>query len=766
MKKILINKKKMNKEESKLELPIKLEELVNFSFNFDNLIKAISYLHNIDIFFSTNIKNLDKRIANLECLKSDINEIKIQTKNIQNSNENLNRSMQAMQEKLVKMDSKLNEIEKKSNYYNIQIKEQGKKLESYGTNIDHLNKVVEENIKKTNNFEEEFNKSKIELSTINKKIPQLEQKDKDLENLIMMKNELLNSRIDENKNKIEKMKNNIIDLNSQYNNLKKEIDIKNQEFQNSISNIIENLSSGNYNGKCNNQDNSENTGLLIKAINDNILLKSTMEEVKNEQQNIKEFISKYKEDKENYDNNFHKNNNEIININNEITKIKNEMESFSGNDNINHNIKVRNIDTNNFVTTEAFKKIKDNVRILTSSISTLPKRDEFEKETRKINARLEIIELIQQGVTSGPRTMINTALVQKEGEKDNPYITQAKSLILPTKDEGREKANLRKLIIDTINEEMKNISFIENPKILEIYEMINKLKEEISKNDKSIISIRNILTMSPTQNDILIFRTDLERLNEESKKKFNEILRMLNGDDDEESEDDDDKSSLAGLCIKKKIEILIGKYHELFTTINNMQNKNNSLSKEIKEEVKQKLKNEILKVVGEFKLKLDNFTSKFEIELKNKIDKGGLILFEDKLNSKIKGDLKEKLDRVEMKKNNNQIRRKIDSLENKISKTLVDTIIDLQMDEAPLIIKKTSKNYELCASCNQPVKKDNYCITERSFYKNSGLSSSGINNFRNNSSASNMKLYSNMNRTNSNFNTKKLPGIVSYTQSK
>ena len=759
----------MHKEESKLDLPIKLEELVNFSFNFENLIKAISYLHNIDLDFSTNIKDLDKRITNLECLKSDINEIKIQAKNIQNSNDNLNRSMQAMQAKLVKMDSKINEIEKKSNGYNTQIKEQGKMLESYGKNIDHLNKVVEENIKKTNNLEEEFNKSKMELSTINEKIPQLVQKDKDLENLIQMKNQLLNSRIDENKKNIEKMNNNIIDLNSLYNNLKKEIDIKNQEFQNSITNIIENLSSGNYNGKSTNQDGSDNTGLLIKTVNDNILLKSTMEEIKNEQQNMKEFISKYKEDKENYDNNLDKNNNEIININNEITKIKNEIELFSGNESTDHNIKIRNIDTNNFVTIEAFKKIKDNVRILTSSISSLPKRDEFEKEIRKINSRLEIIELIQQGVTSGPRTMINSDLVQKEGkegEKNSPYITQAKNLILATKDEGREKSNLRKLIINTINEEMKNINIVENPKIFEVYEMINKCKEEISKNDKSIISIRNILTMSPTQNDILIIRTDLERLNEESKKKFNEILRMLNGDDDEESEDDDDKSGLAGLCIRKKIEVLIGKYHELFSKITNIQNKNNTLSKEIKEEVKQKLKNETLKVVDEFKLKLDNFTTKFEIELKNKIDRGGLTMFEDKLNSKIKGDLKEKLDRVELKKNNNQIRRKIDSLENKISKTLVDTIIDLQMDEAPLIIKKNSKNYELCASCNQPIKKDNYCSTERSFYKNSGMSSSGINNFRNNSSVNNMKLYSNMSRTNSNFNNKKLPGIVSYTQSK
>ena len=756
----------MNKEESKLDLPIKLEELVNFSFNFENLMKAISYLHNIDIDFSINIKDLDKRITNLECLKSDIKEIKIQAKNIQNSNDNLNRSMQAMQEKLLKIDSKINEIEKKSNGYNIQIKEQGKKLESYGKNIDHLNKVVEENIKKTNNLEEEFNKSKIKLSTINEKIPELIQKDKDLESLIHMKNELLNSKIDENKKNIEKMNNNIIDLNSQYNNLKKEIDIKNHEFQNSISNIIENLSSGNYNGKNNNQDGSENTGLLIKAINDNILLKSTMEDIKNEQQNMKEFISKYKVDKENYDNNFDKNKNEIMNINNELAKIKNEIELFSENDNNNHNIKIRNIDTNNFVTIETFKKIKDNVRIITSSINAFPKRDEFEKEIKKINTRLEIIELIQQGVTSGPRTMINSDFVQKEGEKNTPYITQAKNLIVSTKDDGREKANLRKLIINTINEEMKNINIVENPKIFDVYEMINKCKEEISKNDKSIISIRNILTMSPTQNDILVIRTDLERLNEESKKKFNEILRMLNGDDDEESEDDDDKSGLSGLCIRKKIEVLIDKYHELFSKISNIQNKNNSLSKEIKEEVKLKLKNEILKVVGEFKLKLDNFTSKFEIELKNKIDKGGLIMFEDKLNSKIKGDLKEKLDRVELKKNNNQIRRKIDSLENKISKTLVDTIIDLQMDEAPLIIKKNSNNYELCASCNQPVKKDNYCSTERSFYKSSGVSSSGIHNFRNNSSANNMKLYSNMNRTNSNFNNKKLPGIVSYTQSK
>jgi len=60
-----------------------------------------------------------------------------------------------------------------------------------------------------------------------------------------------------------------------------------------------------------------------------------------------------------------------------------------------------------------------------------------------------------------------------------------------------------------------------------------------------------------------------------------------------------------------------------------------------------------------------------------------------------------------LKKKTNVINKKIDSLENKISQTLVDTIIDIQMDEAPLIIKKNSRNLEICASCNHLLKRNN-----------------------------------------------------------
>ncbi len=65
--------------------------------------------------------------------------------------------------------------------------------------------------------------------------------------------------------------------------------------------------------------------------------------------------------------------------------------------------------------------------------------------------------------------------------------------------------------------------------------------------------------------------------------------------------------------------------------------------------------------------------------------------------------MKEKIDKKEMNKNNQYFKRKIDNLESKISRTLVDTLIDLQMDEAPLVVKRNFREItgQKCASCGQ-----------------------------------------------------------------
>ncbi len=152
-----------------------------------------------------------------------------------------------------------------------------------------------------------------------------------------------------------------------------------------------------------------------------------------------------------------------------------------------------------------------------------------------------------------------------------------------------------------------------------------------------------------------------------------------------------------------------------------LENKNKSLTKEIKDEVKQNLKNETVKIMQQFKIRLEGFTNRFENELRFKIDQIGLNDFENKINSKLNVDLKEKLDKNDLKKNNYMIKKKIDNLESKISKTFVDTLIDLQMEEQPLIIKKTGNGADVCASCNQHISKN-------TFYGNGEMYSNYVNN--------------------------------------
>ena len=235
----------MQKGDLKIELPVKLEELLNYTFNFDNLIKAIAFLHNNDMSLYSNLNDFDKRISNLEELKNEIEEIKIQSKNIQNTNDNINRTIQNMQERFLKIDFKLNELNIKTSENKSNLEEQTKNIELHSKNIDHLNKVMEDNIKKTNHIWDDLEQNKKEILIINEKILELKQKDKDLEDLVQMKNQLLNARIDENKKDITKINNYVDELKFFYNNLKKDIEIKNREFENSISNIVNNIASGN-----------------------------------------------------------------------------------------------------------------------------------------------------------------------------------------------------------------------------------------------------------------------------------------------------------------------------------------------------------------------------------------------------------------------------------------------------------------------------------------------------------------------------------------
>ena len=760
----------MKQEILKLEFPFKLEELLNYTFNFDNLIKAISFLHNNSIKLVSEINDINKRISVFDSLKSDIDDIKIKSKSIQNQNEALNNSIKGIQKRMLKYDLSLNDLNKKIEDSDSKLIEHNNLITAHDKNISHLNKVVEENIKKIAKVDEEISSNRKDILNMNENIEKLKQKDRYLEDLIQSKTELLNLRIDESKGDIETLDNTVSTLNSFYNVLKNKIDSKNKEFENMIKKISEvgigdNLISNlNLKKTGKEEESDENAGLLIKTIKDNNFLSSKITDIEEDIKNFKELVEKKEINmKELVD----KNKNEIDNIKNNLEQTKQDLENITKEVREEKEDPLKSLDLGKYATKDSLKKATDNIRILTSAIGTSATREEFEKEINKISIRLQSLELSQQGVSYGQRTMINSSLVQNVGEMNDMYITQSpdfmtqKALI-----KSQSNEELKKIIISTLNEEIKNINILKNPKFAEILSTLVKLEKDIDKNYSSIISIRNILTVTPTQNDLMSIRQEIERLGEESSKKISQIIKLINGDDDDEEEDEDSKkNALAGLCINKKINILITKFNEQYNKINALQNKNNSLTREIKDEVKHNLKAETIKVVEEFKGKLDSFTNKFENELRMKIDHGGLSVFEDKMSSKFRLDLKEKLDKAELKKNNLVIKRKINNLENKISKTLVDTIIDLQMDEAPLIVKTNAQNVELCASCNQTLKKS-LGYTDRNFYRNSELNTIG----NKKSLKSNSNHHSNLNLNSKDISTniknKKLPGIVSYTQAK
>ena len=70
-------------------------------------------------------------------------------------------------------------------------------ITSHDKNISHLNKVVEDNVKKIAKLDEEITMNRKNILNINENVEKLKQKDRDLEDLIQSKTELLNSRIDE-----------------------------------------------------------------------------------------------------------------------------------------------------------------------------------------------------------------------------------------------------------------------------------------------------------------------------------------------------------------------------------------------------------------------------------------------------------------------------------------------------------------------------------------------------------------------------------------
>ena len=709
----------MNIDKISLDLPAKLEEIFQFSFNFDGLKKIIEYFQKNNNILATFINDFDKRITLFESFKSDIDDIKIKSVSIEKSNDEINKSLLNMQQKMISLESKLNEISRTTEENCETIKKHTNMIYKHEENIKKITKNLDEHNELIKELKDNYDIMKKKIDINDTKINELENKSEEAFNLIKDNSETIAREKLEMNQQIENINSNLNNLTTTYYTMKKITEMKNKEYDKYINDILKNNYKYSYNKKSalNSlefafMDGNEKND--VGNDNDNNDQMSNNDGENNFNKTYKSFDFKKDKNYNKFYEELKKNEKKTEEENNKNKKVIKEIQNNIDN----MNVKIKNLLNDNYINmnnkdsdnklADIYKKVTDNIKLLSIAINTKPDREDLEALKRNLEIRLKKLELINNNPHELKKVDSNAEPIEKKEvitsieNKSFDYIIE--------KIQSSINDNISSLVEDIINKNGRNIDLSNNSVILDLIRNNQNSFDEIN---QKILSLSD--NKSKISKDI---EEKVDMLNEQVLKlyennninniKIGEVIREIEGSDNEEEDlEDNKKNKLNEGTIKERLCRLSNLYYEIKDRAVMLEKKNNSFNREIKEDVKSHLKIETTKIVDQFKNKLSIFTHKFEDELNNKIDQIGLYSFEKKINSKLYYELKDKLNKNELKKNNNLLNRKIDSLENKISKTLVDTIIDLQMDEAPLLLKKNNKNLEVCASCNQLLQRNN-----------------------------------------------------------
>jgi chromosome segregation ATPase len=689
-------------ERIKLELPSKLNEICHFSFDIDNLIKVLDYFFNNNVIVISEIKDIKSKVKDIDTLHEEIEKLKLKTMSIEKTHENINRSFLDMKDRFIKNESKVADIVKKNAEIENSIERNEKMLDGHDSNLNNLNRVVEENIKSIKQIQENFGINLEKMHKFEQKINEIHQENIKTHELIEKNKNKSAEDQNNNQKQIDSINGNIYEIDETIKQIKTEFEKKYRDFDNCINNIMDTVT------------NMVNKGTASEQ-NDKNLFKLTMNEIEREREKFNSFIEEHKHSQEKRD----KENDTLkkivdsikIDINNVKEKINTTKAAKAKEEEKGEKKSVHKFEINTTME-DSVQKLNEYIKKITKTISTLPNREEFETLNRNITSRVNKIEQIHKNGLMNLESKTNKKSFSINKDSDS---NKNENISLNYLNSWGEKfkhsilGEINETLKDMIKKEGKHLDISKNPQILEIIRIITQHSEDINNNNKTVIDLRKTIFSIEVDKkfNILVEKTNqLEEEVDRNKKKIFELIKTIDG-----FEDEGEEGQYQPETIKGKLNLLEKTYNNMSEKLIIIEARYKSLSKEIKDDVKSSLRIETVKTVGQFREKLEIFTRRFEEELRNKIDQMGLNNFEKRMNTKIYYNLKDKLNRNEMQKNNNVINRKIDSLENKISKTLVDTIIDLQMDEAPLIIKKTSNNMDICASCNQIIKDRGYVNT-------------------------------------------------------
>ena len=641
-------------------------------------------------------------------LKNEINKMK--TENKENFEQLFNKI-----EKLEFKINKSNENKNKEKIININNKD-----------INNDNKVENIQEKKDENVEDN-----IIYKELSKKINEIEEKinkiseEKPKEIILPNQNkvsEIKNIPLSDKENKIE------VEPEKQENNVPNEnYDAKINTIENKIIKLENDIASLKLNNNINNINQNHDINIIPNERIDDNMLNNNLNDININNNIIKYEENKQKEEKENKNDN---SKNDQINLE-EIRKMKEEQQKKI--DSLENKIieLMSNIqEINNKFISEKFIGNKDFIKF----------NQKIEVQLKAYNDKINDI-LAKQSLND--ETLKRLSSINQRSSLDRGE--NRKSIVKPSNNQNVNSAELIESIESDFNSRivryLRNLDITNNPKILEIEKelenkanLINELNEKLlekskENDDKNKIylemlekakdEIKNdIKTIENKIVNIPLLRDDLEfcegiLFGREEGEKYKKMSK----------EEKNNEISL-GASLKEEISIHGNYLKKLSEGINKVNNRINNLNKENLALIKKDLKNESNFILEDFKTGLKDSISKIENQLRDKVDKLGLDQFWNKINEQVIEEMKQKIDKKEMNKNNMYLKKKIDNLESKISRTFVDTLIDLQMDEAPLLVKKNFREIteQKCASCGQniPADKNNGLLGFSLDFNNSG----------------------------------------------
>ena len=718
------------------ELPAKLEDLFHFSFNFDNLIKIISFLNKKNQQMSEEIKELTHQMSSVDDMKQQISDLQIKAKSQEKNLKDQSDSLSNHQTKLMEIDAKIKVVAQENVDVSNKVSQFEFKVSSHEENLNNLNRVVEDHIKSAKEQEQKIQEMDTNVLQFGIKADKLEKEFKDYQSQQSEQLIKLQKGIDSNSADIFDVKGNI--------------EKKNNEIDKTITNLITNMSD--ISAKVNNSEGgspvSGMTGGKTKrksVVDDqgtsNIGgngMKLAMEEIEKLRNKIQDMSRINLEQKEQYDKDIKQLNSNVDGISIKIENINNIINDFEVNSSPADNQAVprKSISSNNLnkvanqstnldslvndaainavINSEQFRKLSENMRIISNNIGNKANKEEIDALNRNLISKIEkLADKVNESLKFYDSKLKNI----KSGSSDSNLSSSNANFdfnFFAQNLENQINDQIKTLSVEIITKQIPTIDLSLNAQVSDMMASIQKHTDELNETYKSIVDIRSCLVSSELLDEIKDLKTRMDSSEEESRRikyRVTELSKNIEGEEEEDNNVmgvvNEQPHANQGGTFREKMNILTSTMQSLNDKVAVLEKKANALSREVKDDVKASLKNETAKVIDQFKVKLESFTNKFEHELKNKIDLMGLSSFEHKINNKLYVEMRDKLDKTDLKKNNNVINRKIDSLENKISKTLVDTIIDLQMDEAPLIVKKNMKNVEKCASCNQVLPQSN-----------------------------------------------------------